>query len=141
LGSGLFGSLKSGGFTDQPVDHHKTARLKIRVTADIIVLMKQLNQTTDSTFYGRCYSNAGETQARREIWLTSYCLETHGASLLSRMVRLSRWYNSLRKMKQQKETTKRLGPYPSPTIEMKVGGNVAIDAAINKPWCRPEKLS
>ena len=89
FGTGLFGSLKSGGFND-PASELSRAEILLDTklggaSADIIVLMSNSSlKVTDATFADAATQMLATLKARPEVAsVTSYDL-THSANLLSR---------------------------------------------------------
>src|SRR5712691_5280576 len=89
FGTGLFGSLKSGGFADPASESSKAqALLDSKLggsTADIIILMKSNStKATDSTFMDAATQMLAKLKARQEVASVTSYYSTHSASLLSR---------------------------------------------------------
>ncbi len=140
FGTGLFGSLKSGGFNDPASESSRAqALLDTKLggaTADIIILMSNNSlKATDATFTDAATKMLATLKARPEVAsITSY-YSTHSASLLSRDGHETFAVVQLRaKDEATKENDfKTIEPLiTSPTIETKVGGNVAVNVAVNK---------
>ena len=140
FGTGVFSSLKSGGFNDPASESSRAqALLDTKLggaTADIIILMSNSSlKATDATFMDAATQLLSKLKARPEVAsITSY-YSTHSASLLSRNGHET---FAVVQLKAKDEATKEndfktLQPLmTSPTIETKVGGNVAVNVAVNK---------
>ena len=140
FGTGLFSSLKSGGFTDPASESSKAQALldaKLgRSTADIIVLMSNNSmKATDPAFIDAATPLLARLKARPEVASVTSYYSTHSASFLSRDGHET---FALVKLTAKDEATKEkdfktIEPLiTSPAIETKVGGYVAINVAINK---------
>jgi trehalose monomycolate/heme transporter len=140
FGTGLFGSLKSGGFADPASESSKAqALLDAKLggsTADIIILMNSNStKATDPTFMDAATQLLATLKARPEVASVTSYYSTHSASLLSRdghetfaVVQLTA-KDEATKEKEYKTIEPLI---TSPTIETKVGGNLAVNVAINK---------
>jgi uncharacterized membrane protein YdfJ with MMPL/SSD domain len=140
FGTGVFGSLKSGGFND-PASESSRAQTLLDTklggaTADIIILMSNNSlKATDATFAGAASKMLATLKARPEVASVTSFYSTHCASLLSRYGHET---FAVVQFKAQDEATKEndfktIEPLiTSPTIETKVGGNVAVNVAVNK---------
>ena len=140
FGTGVFSSLKSGGFNDPASESSRAqALLDTKLggaTADIIILMSNSSlKATDATFMDAATQLLSKLKARPEVAsITSYD-SSHSASLLSRNGHET---FAVVQLKAKDEATKEndfktLQPLmTSPTIETKVGGNVAVNVAVNK---------
>jgi trehalose monomycolate/heme transporter len=140
FGTGLFGSLKGGGFADPASESSKAqALLDAKLggsTADIIVLMSNNSiKATDPAFIDAATQLLAKLKARQEVASVTSYYSTHSASFVSRdghetfaVVQL------IAKDEATKEKDyKTIKPLiASPTIETKIGGNVAVNVAINK---------
>jgi RND superfamily putative drug exporter len=140
FGTGLFSSLQSGGFTDPASESSKAqALLDAKLggsTADIIILMSNNSiKATDTTFMDDATQLLAKLKARPEVASVTSYYSTHSASLLSRdghetfaVVQLT-----AKDEATKEKDYKTIEPLiTSPTIETKVGGNVAVSVAINK---------
>jgi len=140
FGTGLFSSLKSGGFTDPASESSKAQTLldaKLRgSTADIIVLMSNNSmKATDPAFIDATTPLLARLKARPEVASVTSYYSTHSASLLSHdghetfaVVQLT-----AKDEATKEKDFKTIEPLiTSPAIETKVGGYVAINVAINK---------
>jgi len=140
FGTGVFGSLKSGGFNDPASESSRAeALLDTKLggaTADIVILMGNSSlKATDATFMDAATQMLAKLKARPEVAsITSY-YSTHSASLLSRDGHET---FAVVQLKAKDEATKEndfktVEPLiTSTTIETKVGGNVAVNVAVNK---------
>ena len=140
FGTGLFGSLKSGGFNDPASDSSRAeALLDAKLggpTADIIILMSNNSiKATDTTFMDAATQLLAKLKARPEVASVTSYYSTHSASLLSRdghetfaVVQLT-----AKDEATKEKDFKTIEPLiTSPAIETKVGGNVAVNVAVNK---------
>ena len=140
FGTGLFSSLKSGGFND-PASESSRAQVVLDTklggaTADIVILMSNSSlKATDAMFMDAATHMLAKLKARPEVAsITSY-YSTHSASLLSRDGHET---FAVVQLKAKDEATKEkdfktIEPLmTSPTIETKVGGSVAVNVAVNK---------
>ena len=140
FGSGLFGSLKSGGFND-PASESSRAQTLLDTklggaTADVVILMSNSSlKATDTTFMDAATHMLSKLKARPEVAsITSY-YSTHSASLLSRDGHET---FAVVQLKAKDEATKEIDfktiepLMTSPAIETKVGGSVAVNVAVNK---------
>ncbi len=140
FGTGLFGSLKSGGFADPASESSKAQNLLDTKlggsTADIIILMSNDSmKATDPAFMAAATQLLATLKARPEVAsITSY-YTTHSASFLSRdghetfaVVQLA-----AKDEATKEKDYKTIQPLiTSSTLETKVGGNVAVSIAINQ---------
>ena len=140
FGTGVFSSLKSGGFNDPASESSRAqALLDTKLggaTADIIILMSNSSlKATDATFMDAATQLLSKLKARPEVASVTSYYSTHSASLLSRDGHET---FAVVQLKAKDEATKEndfktLEPLiTSPTIETKVGGNVAVNVAVNK---------
>jgi uncharacterized membrane protein YdfJ with MMPL/SSD domain len=140
FGTGLFGSLKSGGFNDPASESSRAqALLDAKLggsAADIIILMSNnSNKATDTTFMDDATQLLAKLKARPEVASVTSYYSTHSASLLSRdghetfaVVQLT-----AKDEATKEKDYKTIEPLiTASTIETKVGGNVAVSVAINK---------
>ena len=139
-GTGLFGSLKSGGFND-PASESSRAQTLLDTklggaTADIVILMSNNSiKATDASFTDAATQLLAKLKARPEVTSVTSYYSTHSASLLSRdghetfaVVQLT-----AKDEATKEKDFKTIEPLiTSPTIETKVGGNVAVNVAVNK---------
>ncbi len=140
FGTGLFSSLKSGGFNDPASESSKAQELLDTKlggsTEDIIILMSSNSiKATDSTFVDAATQLLATLKARPEVASVTSYYSTHSTSLLSRdghetfaVVQLAA-KDEVTKEKDYKTIEPLI---TSPRIETKVGGNVAVNMAINK---------
>jgi uncharacterized membrane protein YdfJ with MMPL/SSD domain len=139
-GVGLFGSLKSGGFTD-PQSESSRAQALIdtrfsKATADVIILLRSdtLN-VTDPAFADAATQMLGTLQARSEVGsITSY-FSTHSPAFISRDGHET--YAVLHLVAADETAKERdyqtIEPLiTSPGLQTLVGGNVPINLAFNK---------
>jgi trehalose monomycolate/heme transporter len=140
FGTGLFGSLKSGGFNDPASESSKAqALLDTKLggaTADIILLMSNNSlKATDVISMEEATHMLAKLKARPEVASVTSYYSTHSASLLSRNGHET---FAVVQFTAKDEATKEkdfksIEPLmTSSTIETKVGGNVAVNVAINK---------
>jgi trehalose monomycolate/heme transporter len=140
FGTGLFGSLKSGGFNDPASESSRAeALLNAKLggsTADIIILMSNNSiKATDATFMDAATQLLAKLKARPEVASVTSYYSTHSASLLSRdghetfaVVQLA-----AKDEATKEKDFKTIEPLiTSPAIETKVGGTVAVNVAVNK---------
>ena len=140
FGTGLFGSLKSGGFADPASESSKAqALLDAKLggsTADIIILMSSNStKATDPTFMDSATQLLARLKARQEVASVTSYYSTHSASLLSRdghetfaVVQLT-----AKDEATKEKDYKTIEPLiTSPVLHTMVGGNVAVNIAINK---------
>src|ERR1700693_5309976 len=140
FGTGLFGSLKSGGFADPASESSKAqALLDAKLggsTADIIILMNSNStKATDPTFMDAATQLLAKLKARQEVASVTSYYSTHSASLLSRdghetfaVVQLT-----AKDEATKEKDYKTIEPLiTSPVLHTMVGGNVAVNIAINK---------
>jgi len=140
FGTGLFSSLKSGGFADPASESSKAqALLDAKLggsTADIIVLMSNTSmKATDPAFIDAATPLLARLKARPEVASVTSYYSTHSASFLSRdghktfaVVQLT-----AKDEATKEKDFKTIEPLiTSSTIETKVGGNVAVNVAVNK---------
>jgi uncharacterized membrane protein YdfJ with MMPL/SSD domain len=140
FGTGLFGSLKSGGFADPASESSKAQNLLDTKlggsTADIIILMRNDSlKATDPAFMDAATQMLASLKAHPEVAsITSY-YTTHSPSFLSRD---SHETFAVVQLAAKDEATKgkdykTIQPLiTSSTLETKVGGNVAVSIAINQ---------
>src|SRR5437870_599647 len=88
-GSGLFGSLKSGGFSDPASESTKAQNLLTTQlggsTADVIILMSSDTlKVTDGAFMDAAQKVLSPLQARPEVAAISSYYSTHSPHFLSR---------------------------------------------------------
>jgi len=140
FGSGLFGSLKSGGFNDPASESSKAQDLLDTQlggsTADIIILMSNSSmKATDPTFTDAATQLLATIKARPEVASVSSYYSTRSTSFLSRdghetfaVVQLAA------KDESTKESNyKTIEPLiTSPALHLTVGGNVPVNVAINQ---------
>jgi uncharacterized membrane protein YdfJ with MMPL/SSD domain len=139
-GFGLFGSLKSGGFTDPSSESTRAQALldsKLGgATADVIVLMgsNTLN-ANDPAFANAAKSVLATLQARPEVRSVNSYYSTHSAQFISRdahetfaVVQLAAQNESIKE--QDFKTIQPL--IASPSLNVMTGGNVAVSVAMNK---------
>src|SRR6266487_3066978 len=140
FGTGLFGSLKSGGFADPASESSRAQNLLDAKlggsTADIIVLMGSNSmKATEPAFIDAATQLLAKLKARPEVASVTSYYSTHGSSLLSRDGRET---FAVVQLTAKDEATKEndyktIEPLiTSPIVETKVGGNVAVNIAINK---------
>ena len=140
FGTGVFSSLKSGGFNDPASESSRAqALLDTKLggaTADIVILMSNSSlKATDATFMDAATQLLSKLKARPEVASVTSYYSTHSASLLSRDGHET---FAVVQLKAKDEATKEndfktIEPLiTSPTIETKVGGNVAVNVAVNK---------
>ena len=140
FGTGVFGSLKSGGFNDPASESSRAqALLDTKLggaTADVVILMSNSSlKATDATFMDAATQMLAKLKARPEVASVTSYYSTHSASLLSRDGHET---FAVVQLKAKDEATKEkdfktIEPLmTSPTIETKVGGNVAVNVAVNK---------
>ena len=139
-GFGLFGSLKSGGFTDPSSESTRAQALldsKLGgATADVIVLMSSntLN-ANDPAFANAAKSVLATLQARPEVRSVNSYYSTHSMQFISRdghetfaVVQLAAQDESAKE-----HDFKTIQPLiASPTLHVTTGGNVAFNVAMNK---------
>lgn len=139
-GFGLFGSLKSGGFTDPSSESTRAQALldsKLGgATADVIVLMSSntLN-ANDPVFANAAKSVLATLQARPEVRSVNSYYSTHSTQFISRdghetfaVVQLAAQDESIKE--QDFKTIQPL--IASPSLNVMTGGNVAVSVAMNK---------
>ena len=140
FGTGLFSSLKSGGFNDPASESSRAeALLDTKLggaSADVVILMSNNSlKATDATFMDAATQLLSKLKARPEVASVTSYYSTHSASLLSRDGHET---FAVVQLKAKNEATKEkdfktIEPLmTSPTIETKVGGNVAVNVAVNK---------
>src|SRR2546426_5763047 len=140
FGIGLFGSLKSGGFNDPASESSKAqALLDTKLggsSADIIILMSNTSiKATDPAFIDAATQLLAKLKARPEIASVTSYYSTHSASLVSRdghetfaVVQLT-----AKDEATKEKDFKTIEPLiTSPVLHTMVGGNVAVNIAINK---------
>src|SRR5215472_13220746 len=140
FGSGLFDSLKSGGFNDPSSESSRAQTLldtKLGgATPDIVILMSSsTSKATDATFANEATQMLDKLKARPEVAsITSY-YSTHNASLLSRNGHETFAVVQLKPKDEgaKEKDFKTIQPLiASPIIKAQVGGNVAVNVAVNK---------
>src|SRR6266702_4844693 len=135
-----FGSLKSGGFADPASESSRAQNLLDAKlggsTADIIVLMGSNSmKATEPAFIDAATQLLAKLKARPEVASVTSYYSTHSPSLLSRDGRET---FAVVQLTAKDEATKEndfktIEPLiTSPIVETKVGGNVAVNVAINK---------
>ncbi|MGZ3621846.1 MAG: MMPL family transporter [Ktedonobacteraceae bacterium] len=140
FGTGLFGSLKSGGFNDPASESSRAqALLDTKLggaTADVVILMSNSSlKATDATFMDAATQLLSKLKARPEVASVTSYYSTHSASFLSRDGHET---FAVVQLKAKDEATKEkdfktIEPLiTSPAIETKVGGSVAVNVAVNK---------
>jgi trehalose monomycolate/heme transporter len=140
FGTGLFGSLKSGGFADAASESSKAQNLLDKrlggSTADIIILMSNESmKATDPAFIDATTQLLASLKARPEVASISSYYTTHSASLISRdghetfaVVQLA-----AKDEATKEKDYKTIQPLiTSSTLETKVGGNVPFSIAIDQ---------
>ena len=140
FGTGLFGALKSGGFNDPASESSRAqALLDAKLggsTADIIILMSNTSiKATDATFVDAATQLLTKLKARPEVASVTSYYSTHSASLVSRdghetfaVVQLT-----AKDEATKEKDFKTIEPLiTSPVLHTMVGGNVAVNIAINK---------
>ncbi len=139
FGTGLFGSLKGGGFADPASESSKAQNLLDAkfggATADIIILMSNNSlMASDPAFKDAATQLLATLKARPEVAsITSY-YSTQSASFLSRdghetfaVVQLT-----AKDRTAKDKDYKTIQPLiTSPVLQTMVGGSVAVDTAIN----------
>src|SRR5260370_29596143 len=140
FGSGLFGSLKSGGFNDPAIESSKAQDLLDKQlggsTGDIIILMSNSSmKATDPAFTDAATQLLATIKARPEVASVSSYYSTRSTSFLSRdghetfaVVQLAA------KDESTKESNyKTIEPLiTSPALHLTGGGNVPVNVAINQ---------
>ena len=140
FGTGLFGSLKSGGFNDPASESSKAQDLLDMqlggAAADIIILMSNSSmKATDPAFTDAATQLLATIKARPEVASVNSYYSTHSTSFLSRdghetfaVVQLAA------KDEATKESDyKTIEPLiTSPALQLMGGGNVPVNVAINK---------
>src|SRR5579859_4972470 len=139
-GFGLFNSLKSGGFTD-PASESSKAQVLLDTklggaVPDVIVLMSSDTlKATDPRFASAAQALLASLQARSEVHSISSYYATQSAQFLSRdghetfaVVQLAAQDESTKE--QDFKTIQPL--ITSPTLHIMIGGNVAVNVAMNK---------
>ena len=140
FGTGLFGSLKSGGFNDPASELSRAETLldtKLGgATADIIVLMSNSSlKATDATFTDAATQMLATLKARPEVASVTSYYSTHSASLVSRDGHETFAVVQLKAKDEaaKEKDFKTIEPLiTSPVLHTMVGGNVAVNIAINK---------
>ena len=140
FGTGLFGSLKSGGFND-PASESSRAQTLLDTklggaTADLVILMSNNSiKATDARFTDAATQLLATLKARPEVASVTSYYSTHSASLLSRDGQET---FAVVQLKAKDEATKEkdfktIQPLiTSPVFETKVRGSVAVNVAVNK---------
>jgi RND superfamily putative drug exporter len=140
FGTGLFSSLKSGGFND-PASESAGAEELLDTklggsTADIIILLSSHSmKANEPAFIDAATKLLATLKARPEVASVTSYYSTHGTSLLSRdghetfaIVQLA-----AKDEATKEKDFKTIAPLiSSPMLETRVGGNVAVNIAINK---------
>ncbi len=139
FGTGVFGSLKGGGFTDPASESSKAQDLLDAkfggATADIIILMSNDSlKATDPAFKGAATQLLATLQARPEVASVTSYYSTQSAGFLSRdghetfaVVQFSA-KDAAAKDKDYKTIQPLI---TSPVLQTMVGGGVAVNSAIN----------
>ncbi len=140
FGSGLFGSLKSGGFND-PASESSRAQTLLDAklggaTPDIIILMSNSSmRASDATFADAANQLLDKLKARPEVASVTSYYSTHNTSLLSRNGHETFAVVQLKAKDEgaKEKDFKTIQPLiTSQTIETQVGGNVAVNVAVDK---------
>jgi uncharacterized membrane protein YdfJ with MMPL/SSD domain len=140
FGTGVSSSLKSGGFNDPASESSRAqALLDTKLggaSADIVILMSNGSlKATDATFMDAATHMLAKLKARPEVAAVTSYYSTHNDSLLSRD---SHETFAVVQLQAKDEATKEkdfktIEPFiTAPKIETMVGGNVAVNVAINK---------
>ncbi|HWZ17564.1 MAG TPA: MMPL family transporter [Ktedonobacteraceae bacterium] len=140
FGTGLFGSLKSGGFNDPASESSRAeALLDTKLggaTADIVILMSNNSlKATDTTFMDAATKMLETLKARPEVASVISYYSTHSASLVSRDGHETFAVVQLKAKDEaaKEKDFKTIEPLiTSPVLHTMVGGNVAVNIAINK---------
>ncbi len=139
FGTGLFGSLKGGGFTD-PASESTKAQEQLNAkfggaTADIIILMSNNSlKATDPAFKDAATQLLATLKARPEVASVSSYYSTQSASFLSRdshetfaVVQFAAQDAAVKD--KDFKTIQHL--ITSPVLQTMVGGSVAVNSAVN----------
>jgi trehalose monomycolate/heme transporter len=139
-GSGLFNSLKSGGFTDPSSESTRADALLASklsgASPDLIVLMSSDTlKATDAGFASAAQTLLATLQARPEVRSVNSYYSTQSAQFISRdghqtfaVVQLA-----ARDESTKESEFKAIQPLiASPTLHVATGGNVAVNVAMNK---------
>jgi RND superfamily putative drug exporter len=140
FGTGLFGSLKSGGFNDPASESSRAETLldtKLGgATADLVVLMSNSSiKATDARFTDEATQLLAKLKARPEVASVTSYYSTHSASFLSRDGHETFAVVQLKAKDEaaKEQDFKTIQPLiTSSVFETKVGGNIAINVAVNK---------
>jgi len=140
FGTGLFGSLKSGGFNDPASESSRAeALLDTKLggaTADIVILMSNNSlKATDTTYMDAATKMLETLKARPEVASVISYYSTHSASLVSRDGHETFAVVQLKAKDEaaKEKDFKTIEPLiTSPVLHTMVGGNVAVNIAINK---------
>jgi uncharacterized membrane protein YdfJ with MMPL/SSD domain len=139
FGSGLFGKLTAGGFEDpNSQSAHAHALLDQQLggsTADIVILMHSDTQSaTDPDFTSAATQLLSTLRARPEVASVTSYYSTHSPRFFSRDGHETFAVVQLVATDQTAKDRdyKRLLPLiASPTLQVSIGGNLAVNAAIN----------
>src|SRR5258705_2041391 len=139
LGSGFFGKLTAGGFEDpnsQSGQAHALLDQQLGAsTADIVILMHSDTQSaTDPNFTSAATQLLSTLRARPEVASVTSYYSTHSPRFLSRDGHETFAVVQLVATDQTAKDRdyKRLLPLiASPTLQVSIGGNLAVNAAIN----------
>ncbi|HKF36897.1 MAG TPA: MMPL family transporter [Ktedonobacteraceae bacterium] len=140
FGTGLFGSLKSGGFNDPASESSKAQDLLDMqlggAAADIIILMSNSSmKATDPAFTDAATQLLATIKARPEVASVNSYYSTHSTSFLSRDGHET---FAVVQLAAKDEATKESGYktieplITSPALQLMGGGNVPVNVAINK---------
>src|SRR5215469_8709253 len=141
FGSGLFPLLKAGGFEDPNSQSAQAQTLLDQQlggsTADIVILMRSDTlSATDPAFASAATQVLAPLQARPEVASVTSYYSTHSPRFLSRdghetfaVVQLATTDQTLKA--KQYTTLRPLISSPSSVLQVTVGGNLAINAAVN----------
>ncbi len=140
FGSGLFGSLKSGGFADPNSESTKAQNLLDAKlggsTADIIILMRSnYMKATDPTFADAATQLLATIKARPEIASVSSYYSTQSLGFLSRDGHETFAVAQLaaKDISAKEQDYKKIEPLiTSPAFQIMVGGNIPVNIAINQ---------
>ncbi len=139
FGSGLFGKLTAGGFEDpNSQSAHAHALLDQQLggsTADIVILMHSDAQSaSDPAFASAATQLLSTLHARPEVASVTSYYSTHSARFLSRdghetfaVVQLA----ATDQTAKDRDYKRLLPLIASPTLQISIGGNRAVNAAIN----------
>lgn len=139
FGSGLFGKLTAGGFED-PNSQSAQARALLDhqlggSTADIVLLMQSDTQSaTDPAFTSAATQLLSTLHAQPEVASVTSYYSTHSPRFLSRdghetfaVVQLA----ATDQTAKDRDYKRLLPLIASPTLQLSIGGNLAVNAAIN----------